>query len=340
MTGERRSPRPRRASLQDIASRVGTTKMTVSRCLRRPDTVAEPLRSRIFEVAEELSYLPNHAPTLLAQARSRSIGMLVPSVTNQVFSEVFAGAIDTANAADYRLMISHYGYDPQEEARGIASLLSYNADAIIMSDREHTDATLRMLQSADVPTVEIMDTRTPPLQQAVGYDNHAAAHEMIDVMIAEGRREIVYMAVRLDARTQQRERGYLEAMEAHGLHGRSLQSAEKSSFSVGAKLMSEVLDERPKTEAIFCTNDDVAVGAYFECLRRDLSVPGDLAIVGFHGLDVIQALAPHLGSVLTPRYRIGAVAIEQLLARIAGPQSYESVIDLGYEIMWPQSLGT
>lgn len=338
MSKDGRSRKRRRPGLQDIASRVGTTKMTVSRCLRKPDSVSQPLRTRILETAAEIGYLPNHAPSMMLGAGSLSLGMLVPSVTNQVFSDVLAGVVDETEKVGYRLMVSHYGYDPAAEERGLMSLIAANVDGLILSDRTHTDATLRMIENSGLPVVEVMDTRTPALQQAVGYDNHAASREMVEEIISAGYQRIVYLAVRLDERTMQRQDGYAAAMRAAGHTPVSLHSAQKSSFSVGASLMARIFDEYPGTDAIFCTNDDVAVGAYFECLRRGVSVPADMAIAGFHGLDVGQAMVPRLASVRTPRHEIGAVAARVLLARINGEPIEAIMHDLGYQITLGQTI--
>ena len=81
----------KRPTLQDIADHVGATKMTVSRCLRDPETVSESLRDHIFLIAEQIGYIPNRAPDLLSRATSHSIGVLVPSLTNQVFADVIVG---------------------------------------------------------------------------------------------------------------------------------------------------------------------------------------------------------------------------------------------------------
>jgi LacI family transcriptional regulator, gluconate utilization system Gnt-I transcriptional repressor len=322
----------RRPTLQDIADRVGATKMTVSRCLRDPVTVSEALRDRIFAAAEQVGYIPNRAPDLLSRATSHSIGVLVPSLTNQVFADVLVGIEAVTEPAGYHLMLSHYGYSRELEERSLASLLSYNVDGVILSDSHHTTRSSRMLETAGIPTVEIMDSLTPPLHQAVGYDNVAAAREMIETMIRRGRRRILYLAVRLDERTRQREQGYRQAMEAHGLVPLTLQRTQRSSYSVGAALMAEILAEHPECDAIFCTNDDVAVGAYFACLRRGVAVPERIAIAGFHGHDVGQVMAPRLASVITPREAIGQRAARELLSRIRGEAVGERVVDLGYRI--------
>ncbi|BES72874.1 gluconate operon transcriptional repressor GntR [Marinobacter nanhaiticus D15-8W] len=325
-------PKKRRPTLQDIADQVGATKMTVSRCLRGGDNVSEKMRKRIFAVAEELGYIPNRAPDILSKATSRAIGILLPSLTNQVFADVIKGVETVTEPAGYHLMLTHYGYSPEVEERSLASLLSYNVDGVILSDSQHTPRTLRMLETAGIPTVELMDTHLPPFQQAVGFNNVKAAYDMVSEMIRRGRKHVVYLAVRLDARTLQRQEGYTRAMEENGLKPVTLRSEQRSSFSVGATLMTQILEQNPHTDGIFCTNDDVAIGAYFECQRRGLAVPQDMAIVGFHGHDVGQAMTPRLASVITPREALGKRAAEELLARLDGRPVTDKVIDLGYQI--------
>ncbi|WP_417567216.1 gluconate operon transcriptional repressor GntR [Marinobacter sp.] len=322
----------RRPTLQDIADRVGATKMTVSRCLRGGDNVSEHMRERIFAEAEALGYIPNRAPDLLSKSTSHAIGVLLPSLTNQVFADVIKGIESVTEPAGYHLMLAHYGYSREMEERSLAALLSYNVDGVILSESQHTDRTLRMLGTAGVPTVEIMDTHTPPFEQAVGFDNVLAAYDMVREMIRRGRRHVVYLAVRLDARTLQRQEGYTRAMEEHGLAPVTLRSEQRSSFSVGATLLERILTEAPDTDAIFCTNDDVAIGAFFECQRRGIPVPGQIAIAGFHGHDVGQVMVPALASVITPREQVGQRAAEALIARLSGAAMGERFIDLGYRI--------
>ncbi|MGM0983366.1 MAG: substrate-binding domain-containing protein [Pseudomonadota bacterium] len=322
----------RRPTLQDIADRVGVTKMTVSRCLRDPESVSAGLRENILAVAEQLGYIPNRAPDLLSKSTSRSIGVLVPSLTNQVFADVLVGIESVTEPDGYHLMLSHYAYSEELEERSLSSLLSYNVDAVILSDSRHTPRSRRMLEIAGIPCVEIMDSLTPPIHHAVGFDNVAAARDMVSEMIRHGRRRIIYLAVRLDERTRQRDQGYREAMEAHGLAPLKLQRTQRSSYSVGAALMAEVLAEHPDVDGLFCTNDDVAVGAYFECLRRGIPVPQRISIAGFHGHDVGQVMSPRLASVVTPREAIGRQAAKLLMANMQREDTEKRIIDLGYRI--------
>jgi LacI family gluconate utilization system Gnt-I transcriptional repressor len=121
-------------------------------------------------------------------------------------------------------------------------------------------------------------------------------------------------------------------MEEQGLTPVTLQSSQRSSYTVGAALMQEIQRDYPEADGIFCTNDDVAVGAYFECQRQGIDVPEQMAIAGFHGHDVGQAMSPRLASVVTPRQAIGEAAAKALLARIRGETLAQRVVDLGYRI--------
>ena len=107
--------RKRRPTLQDIADLTGVTKMTVSRYLRDPSAVAEGTRERIAAAVEELGYIPNRAPDMLSNATSKAIGILIPSLSNQVFSAVIHGIEAVTRPAGYQTLLAHYGYSPERE---------------------------------------------------------------------------------------------------------------------------------------------------------------------------------------------------------------------------------
>ncbi|SHI22794.1 substrate-binding domain-containing protein [Ferrimonas marina] len=308
--------RKKRPTLQDVADQVGLTKMTVSRYLREPSRVSEQTGARIAEALETLGYIPNRAPDILSNAKSRAIGVLVPSLTNQVFAEVIRGIESVTAPAGYQTMLAHYGYDAEVEQERITALLSYHVDALLLSESEHSERTLRMVETAGIPVVEMMDVVAEPIQQSVGVDNEAAAYAMVSAMIAKGYRHIVYLGARMDRRTRLRQQGYEAAMAAHGLQAATVATPQPSNFSLGAQLLDQALARYPQMDAVFCTNDDLAAGVVFECQRRGMAVPGQLGVAGFHGLDFGQAMSPQLATVMTPRFDIGARAAQRVLAQL------------------------
>lgn len=321
----------KRPTLQDIADQLGITKMTVSRYLRDPKTVSAETGKKIAQAIDQVGYIRNRAPELLSNAKSRSIGVLLPSLTNSVFAEVLRGIESVTDEAGYQTMLAHYGYNQEKEEQRLESLLSYHIDGIILSETQHSPRTLRMLEIADIPVIEIMDTSEKGVGQAVGFHNIFAAQEMVEAMIARGHQHIVYFAARMDRRTQLKKLGYEQAMRKHHLTPRTLATERSSSFSLGAELLHLALETYPEIDGIFCTNDDLAIGALFECQRLGISVPTQMAIAGFHGLDVGQAFTPQLASVITPRFEIGKIAAQQLLAQLQ-QQPVADYLDLGYQI--------
>ena len=145
-----------RASLQDIADQLGITKMTVSRYFRSPEKVAPATREKIAQAVKHSGYIHNRAPALMSRALSRTIGVVIPSLSNQVFSALVDGIETITNADSFDILLAHSGYDPKVEERKIEMLLSYQVDGLILCETEHTDRTRNMLKQAGIPIVEGM----------------------------------------------------------------------------------------------------------------------------------------------------------------------------------------
>lgn len=328
----------KRPSLQDVADRVGVTKMTVSRFLRNPEQVSEALREKIARELESLNYIPNRAPDILSNATSHAIGVLLPSLTNQVFAEVIRGIESVTDKYGYQTMLAHYGYQAEKEEERLLSLLSYNIDGLILAERHHTPRTLKMLETAGIPVVEIMDSVSPCFDSAVGLDNVEASRQMVNEMIKRGCKRIIYLGARQDERTIMRLKGYEKAMQEANLPIGNMMTPQSSSYSLGAELLHKARQAYPDLDGLYCTNDDIAIGAIFECQRLGISVPRDIAISGFHGHDVGQVMTPRLASIFTPRDEMGQQAADLLLSRMKGKKARGQIIDIGFRIITGESI--
>ena len=328
----------KRATLQDVADRVGVTKMTVSRFIRNPEQVSDALRDKIEATLDELGYIPNRAPDILSKSKSHAIGVLLPSLTNQVFAEVIRGIETVLEPEGYQTMLAHFGYSQELEEQRIATLLSYNVDALIISESQHTPKAQKMLDNAGVPVIEIMDSTSKSPLHTIGIDNCAAAREMTQTMIDHGHRNIIYFAARMDQRTLQKIDGYKQAMNQHGLKCVVKETRSASSFTLGAQFLDEVLAEHPDIDGIFCTNDDLAIGALYACQKKGLKVPEKIGIAGFHGHDIARAMVPLLATVITPREEMGRLAATALLDHLQGKSSLQKVVELSYQIECGESI--
>nr|WP_255456470.1 substrate-binding domain-containing protein [Paraglaciecola sp. L3A3] len=330
--------KPKRTTLQDIADVVGKTKMTVSRYLQNPELVAPASRVAIENAINKLGYIPNRAPNILSNGKSYAIGVLFPSISNHVFDEVLRGIESVTEPAGYQIIIAHYSYSQQLEEKRIGSLLSFHVDGLILSESVHSENTLRMISGSGVPVTEIMDTRSTPLQQAVGFDNEDAAKKMTERMLSKGYQNIAYIGAKGDVRDIARQKGYEAAVQQSGKKPIIFRSPEFTSITLGSEIMDNILAYRPKIDAAICTNDDVAIGMLLSCKKKGLKVPEDIAITGMHGHEMGQLFSPVLASVITPRYKIGQVAAEQLLKRINGAADFDTYIDLGFQISEGESI--
>ncbi|MDF7666921.1 substrate-binding domain-containing protein [Orbaceae bacterium ESL0727] len=323
----------RRIGLLDIANKVGVSKATISRYLNTPDLVSPSLQKRISQVVETLGYLPNKAPSILSNAKSHAIGIFIPSITGQVFGDVLSGIEATSDAYGYQAMITHTGRHQDKEEIRLRSLLSYNIDGLILTERTHSPSAMKMISLAGIPVVEIMDSVLPCIDMAVGYDNFKAAKQMVERIIATGKRNIAYLSAQLDERSIQRKAGYEAAMAEHDLQTYTLPTTDLTSYELGENLLHQLLQCNPQVDAVFCCNDTLALGVFFECQRLNIKVPQQLAIAGFHGHNIGQHVYPKLTSVLTPRYEMGKIAADMLIRRLNGETLTQKVIELPVEYL-------
>ena len=326
-----------RMTLQDIANLAGLNKMTVSRYLRDPGQVSERSRELISKVMEENNYIPNRAPEILLNARSKTIGVLIPSFRNQIFADVLAGIESVTSAHQYQTLIANYEYDPQREEREVLNLLSYNIDGLILTGKQHSDRMVQFVRASGIPVAELMDYGGQQLDIQVGFDNEKAAWDMTHAFLESGKRAIAFFGSMDDPRDLSRFRGTELALAEHGLKAYHMAPRTISSVALGRQMFLQMQKTRPDIDTIFCTNDDLAVGVLLECQAQGKAVPQEIAIAGFHGLEIGRARLQKIASVITPRYEIGKTASEILIARLTGKDAPDSV-NLAYQIYYGDTL--
>lgn len=320
--------RNQRVTLQDIALLADVTKMTVSRFLRTPEKVSPETRDRIAKVMEEVGYPLEDAER---PQKTPRIGILVPSFNNQIFSDLLAGIESVTSQQGYQTLVVNYEYSKEREEEHIINLLTYQLAGLILTDSVHTLKADKYLNAAAIPIAQVMDLDDTHGRIAVGFDNFKAGYDMANTLLASGKRQVVYFGSMSDARDKKRYQGYSLAMQEHGLEPMHITPNRVSSVSIGAGMLALAQQLYPEVNAVLCTNDDIAVGVLQECLKQGIKIPEEMAISGFHGLDIGLATTPLLASVITPRFEMGKVASEILLKKIKNLPTIERV-DLHYRI--------
>jgi LacI family gluconate utilization system Gnt-I transcriptional repressor len=191
------------------------------------------------------------------------------------------------------------------------------------------------MEAMNCPIVQIMEIGPDPVDMMVGFSHNEAAFAAVSHLIAQNYRRIGFLGARMDPRVQRRLEGYREAMKAASLLDPDLilTTPVPTSVTMGGTLLSDLISRVPDIDAVFCVNDDIALGVLFECQRRQIQVPDDLAIVGFNDLEFMASAVPALTSVRTNRYEMGRNAITMVMAAIEGNRPSTPVVDLGFELM-------
>ncbi|MGY2894355.1 LacI family DNA-binding transcriptional regulator [Deinococcus sp. UYEF24] len=344
MTGRKRQ----RVTITDVARLAGVATMTASRALNRPEMVSEELRGRVLHAADELNYIPDRAAGGLASGAGLALPVLVPTLHHSVYVQILEGLEERLPAAGYQIMLGSTEYSQEKEESQVEAFLGWRPSAVVLSGLDHSERTVRLLRASGIPVVEIMDLavagETPAaLDLNIGFSHAQVGGAVVEYLAACGYHHIAYAGTltEIDPRSVRRIRGFRSALKRLGLPDHLIGRSDlPSSLAVGQNLLSRLLAEFPQLDAVFFANDELAAGALFECLRRGIRVPEDLAIMGFSDEEIASHLYPALTTVRIPRHEIGRLAADLLLARLNGSPNGPPPIDVGFEIVQRQTTRT
>ncbi len=307
-----------KVTLADVAQLAGVGTMTVSRAIRTPEQVSDKLREKIEAAVLELGYMPNLAASALASASSWTIAMVVPNLAESGCSEMFAGLQQVLQPAGYQIMLAESQHRLEQEEKLLETLLASNLAAAILLSVEHSETVRQWLKNATIPVMEIGAVSASPIDMNIGIDNVAAMFELTQTLIERGYQNIGLLCANQEQWIfQQHLQGWYKAMLRHHMSpNRVINAAAAPTFSTGAAQLPEFILAWPELDALVCVSDELACGALYECQRRRIKVPDDLAIVGFGDSDVSRVCQPPLTTISVPHRQIGIEAGRALLARL------------------------
>ncbi|HEX9214620.1 MAG TPA: LacI family DNA-binding transcriptional regulator [Bradyrhizobium sp.] len=325
--------------LAEVAELAGVSPITASRFFRNPEALSVAKRTRVDSAARELGYVPNLAARALASQRTEVIGVLIPSLTNNVFSDVLRGIYHASENSRYSIQLSNTRYSILQEEKLLRIFLAQKPAGLIVTGIDQTAESRAMLEAADCPIVQIMEIGPNPVDMMIGFSHYDAARAALDHLFGQGHRKIGFVGARMDPRVQRRLDGYQAAMKDAGLFDQRLivSTATPTSVTLGGALFTDLLAKSPDIDAVFCANDDLALGVLFECRRREIAIPEQIAIIGFNDLEFMASAVPTLTSVRTNRYEMGRTAATMLIDAIEGRRPERPVLDLGFKVMERQS---
>ena len=322
--------------MADVARLAGVSTSTVSRALRMPDIVSPDVRSRIDEAIERLSYRRNLVAGALASARSMTIGVIIPSIINSFFAATIEALEQGMAGSGYQLLLGNTGYSGEAEQQLVSSFLAWSPAAMVLTGRRHESETVRALLTSHIPVLEMWELSDHPIDMIVGF-SHRAVGELVFRHFAErGARRLGFIGAYMDKdyRTVDRHAGFVEAALQAGFAAPvEIRLPERASAVGGTLGLRELMASEPKVDAVFCSNDMIALGALFEARRLGLAVPDQLKLCGFGDLEFAAACQPPLTTVRPPGREIGVQTAKLLRARLEGTIEAGGSFDLGVELV-------
>jgi LacI family gluconate utilization system Gnt-I transcriptional repressor len=321
--------------LAEVAKLAGVSPITASRFFRNPEALSIGRRERVASAAKELGYVPNLAARALASQRTEVIGVLIPSLTNNVFNDVLRGIYDASEGSRYNIQFVNTRYSILQEERLLRLFQAQKPSGLIVTGINQTEESRAVMEAMDCPIVQIMEIGPEPVDMMVGFSHYDAGFSVVSHFLEQGRKRIGLLGARMDPRVQRRLTGYTDAMKRAGIYDPQLivTTPVPTSITLGGTLLADLLAQAPDIDAVFCINDDLALGVLFECQRRQIAVPEKLAIVGFNDMEFMASAVPSLSSVRTNRYEMGRKAVMMLTEAIEGRRPEEPIVDLGFELM-------
>lgn len=325
--------------LTEVAKLAGVSPITASRFFRNPEALSVAKRERVESAAKELDYVPNLAARALASQRTEVIGVLIPSMTNNVFSDVLRGIYDASEGSRYSIQFVNTRYSILQEEKLLRLFQAQKPAGLIVTGINQTAESRSVMKAMDCPIVQIMEIGSSPVDMMVGFSHYDAGFAAVSHLLAQGYQRIGFLGARMDPRVQRRFEGYRDAMKAASLFDQRfiVTTPIPTAVTLGGTLFADLISKAPDIDAVFCVNDDLALGVLFECQRRQISVPEDMAIVGFNDLEFMASSVPSLTSVRTNRYEMGRNAVTMVTDAIEDRRPLEPILDLGFEIVMRQS---
>lgn len=308
------------ATLRDVAEQAGVSVSLVSRILNGdPATrAAASTRKRVHRVATAIGYRPNIAARALQSARTDTIGVVAPDLTNALFAEVARGIESRAGELDYTVLLGRA--ESFYQSGRVARMVEHGrVDGIILQglDDQSIESVADLVSQA--PSV-LVHGRIPAHPGSVMIDDAGSAKVATEHLISLGHRRIAFVNGPADLLTaQRREAGYRQAMRDHGLRVQTrLVTHYGYQVGVARHAVQSILASRPLPTAVVVANVNAAFGVLTTFRESGVRVPDDLSVIAIHDSWVCDHTWPPLTTVRTPLYQLGRAAVEQLHRRLAG----------------------
>ena len=319
-------------TIKDIARELGISPSTVSRALKDHPDISTETKKLVNALSEKLNYQPNIVALNLRQKKTNTIGVIIPEIVHFFFSTVISGIEDIAYQAGYNVILAQSNESYQREVTDMKALFNSRVDGMLLSlSRETTNYDhIESIISKGVPIVFYDRMYNSPTSSKVVVDDYAGAKEAVLHMIDQGCKRIAHLMASPNLMiSADRLKGYEDALKERNmqLSKELIIDCPSGSFEEGKRAIKKALDLPYPPDAIFATNDPMAMGAMMAIKDKGLKIPQDVAVVGFSNWFFGELMEPSLTTVDQPGFEMGQEAARMLIKQIEMKDKGEPVLE-------------
>jgi LacI family transcriptional regulator len=309
-----------RITIEDVAARAGVSPTTVSHVFSGHRPVRTETKALVERIAIELGYRPNAVARSLRVQRTNTAMIILPDITNPFYPVFARGVQDVLRTGDYHTLLCNTDSREEEERAFLDEAISRRLDGIVFMGYWVSPAELLAVAAAGIAVVNLGEgVDDAPIDSVRSTDEEGARDATAFLLERYGSGVALIDGTMFAPVARARTSGYHHALRAAGVAPvPQYEVSEDFTREGGSRGMAALLDLPEPPRAVFCANDQIAIGALHEAARRGLAVPGDVAIAGFDDIDAASMVQPRLTTVRNSPDALGAHCGELLLSRMTG----------------------
>ncbi|NLJ97821.1 MAG: LacI family transcriptional regulator [Tissierellia bacterium] len=306
------------ATIKDVAKLAGVSISTVSRVINKSKPVSSEVKIKVLEAIDELGYKPNAVARSLVTKRSNLIGVIVTDIGNSSIAQMVRGIEEVGRMYNYDIILSNSYGDPNTEKRFAELLRSKQVEGIILISEILNKEVIEYIEDFKIPFIYLNKYYVDLDLPTVSIDHSEASYRMTKYLIELGHKNILYLT-RNEREEASLERykieGYKKAMTELGEGKQQIYSAQGFEVEDGYAIGDEVAKfiKEDNITAVFCCQDELAIGLISYCYDNNIKVPEDISICGYGDIKIASIYRPRLTTIKEPYYDIGAVAIRRIV---------------------------
>lgn len=333
------------STLRDVAKKAEVSITTVSRVINNPDKVSTDTRERVQKAMRLLEYKPSRVAQRLrgSKGKSKLLGLIIPDIQNPFYSNIVRGIEDVAYGNNYAVILCNSDENPNKERFYLNVLRSESVDGVILPPIHQYGKVVEEIIDSGIPVICVDRKFAKEPVDTVVVNNELGAYSAVSHLIEKGHERIAIITSLPKFSTfQERQKGYMKALEEHGIEfdEKLVREGDPRSSEDAREITLDLLKSENAPTALFVTNNLMSLGALKAIKELDFHIPNDVSLVMFDDMPWATVMSPSLTAVKQPGYEMGRRAGELFFQRVEDPDREIVEVKMNPKLIIRQSTGS